>query len=527
MSSSRTSLFDLAIIGGGINGCGIARDAAGRGLSVLLVEQGDLAGATSSASTKLIHGGLRYLEHYAFRLVHEALAEREVLLRAAPHLDPPDALHLPHHAGLRPRWLIRTGLFLYDHLGGRKILPGHAIAELAQTTGSAAPEYSHAASSIPIAAVDDSRLVVLNARDAAARGADIRTRTRCLGARRTDGMWHLTLEGGDTRDARVLVNAAGPWVTRAVARGRDLAPRARLVKGSHIVVPRLHTHERSYILQNADGRVCFAIPYQDDFTLIGTTDEDYHGDRSGRVLHGRGGAYLCGCRQRVSAQALHPRRTSSGVIAGVRPLLDDGVSKAQEATRDYVLELNNDAVLSVFGGKITTYRRLAEAAMAKLAPLFPGLRGNWTATAALPGGDFPWDGVVDCALTSRTAIRSWPRQRYAAWSAPMARRARRCWETHTGSPISVQLLRCRPDGTRGRLADTPRMGAHRGRCAVAPEQAWPAHERGYAQRLSLIIEQDPVGRTVHILVLAGPQRPQEHRQSAATEQKTPAPSSTE
>ena len=388
MSSSRTSLFDLAIIGGGINGCGIARDAAGRGLSVLLVEQGDLAGATSSASTKLIHGGLRYLEHYAFRLVHEALAEREVLLRAAPHLIRPMRFILPHHAGLRPRWLIRTGLFLYDHLGGRKILPGTTTLDL-RNDPLLRPEYTNGFE-YSDCTVDDSRLVILNARDAAARGADIRTRTRCLGARRTDRTWHLTLEGGNTETARVLVDAAGPWVTRAI--GETTSRRVRLVKGSHIVVPRLHKDERSYILQNTDGRVCFVIPYQDDFTLIGTTDEDYHGDPADVSCTDEEARYLCAA---VGAYVRNAPSPSEIVwrFAGVRPLLDDGTSKAQEATRDYVLELNNDAVLSVFGGKITTYRRLAEAAMTKLAPFFPGLRGNWTATAALPGGDFPWDGV--------------------------------------------------------------------------------------------------------------------------------------
>jgi glycerol-3-phosphate dehydrogenase len=388
VSSCRTSLFDLSIIGGGINGCGIARDAAGRGLSVLLVEQGDLAGATSSASTKLIHGGLRYLEHYAFRLVHEALAEREVLLRAAPHLIRPMRFILPHHAGLRPQWLIRTGLFLYDHLGGRKILPGTTTLDLRKDTTLRAEytkgfEYSDCT-------VDDSRLVILNARDAVARGADIRTRTRCLGARRTDGIWHLSLEGGTTETARVLVDAAGPWVTRAI--GETTSRRVRLVKGSHIVVPRLHTDERSYILQNTDGRVCFMIPYQQDFTLIGTTDEDYHGDPADVSCTDEEAHYLCAAVGAYVRTAPSP----SNIVwryAGVRPLLDDGTSKAQEATRDYVLELNSDAVLSVFGGKITTYRRLAEATMTKLAPLFPGLRGNWTAGAALPGGDFPWDGV--------------------------------------------------------------------------------------------------------------------------------------
>lgn len=389
MSSSNHKVFDLAIIGGGINGCGIARDAAGRGLSVFLVEQGDLAGATSSASTKLIHGGLRYLEHYAFRLVHESLAEREVLLRAAPHLIRPMRFVLPHHAGLRPRWLIRTGLFLYDHLGGRKILPGTCTLDLRgdavlQPQFTAGFEYSDCT-------VDDARLVVLNARDAAARGADIRTRTRCIGVRKADDVWHLTLEGGASAGARVLVDASGPWVTRV---GGGASRHVRLVKGSHIVVPRLGHDERSYILQNADGRVCFVIPYQQDFSLIGTTDEDYHGDPADASCTDEEAQYLCDA---VRQYVRRPPDPSMIVwrYAGVRPLLDDGASKAQEATRDYVLELSADAKLTVFGGKITTYRRLAEAAMAKLAPLFPGMRGPWTANAALPGGDFPWDRLKD------------------------------------------------------------------------------------------------------------------------------------
>ncbi len=395
MNSSRTRLFDLAIIGGGINGCGIARDAAGRGLSVLLVEQGDLASGTSSASTKLIHGGLRYLEHYAFRLVRESLAEREVLLRIAPHIIRPMRFVLPHHAGLRPWWLIRLGLFLYDHLGGREILPGTRSLDL-RTDPAGTPlrpeftrgfEYSDCW-------VDDARLVVLNARDAAARGADIRTRTRCIGARHADGVWHLTLEGGGTAEARVLVNAAGPYVTRVLHDVVGVAEprRVRLVKGSHIVVPRLYAHDRSYIFQNADGRVCFAIPYEQDFTLIGTTDEDFHGDPSDAASSGGEERYLCG----AVSEYLRASVRQADIVwryAGVRPLLDDGAGKAQEATRDYVLTLEEPALLSVFGGKITTYRRLAEAAMAKLARLFPGMGDAWTADAPLPGGNFPWDGV--------------------------------------------------------------------------------------------------------------------------------------
>ncbi|MDR3535519.1 MAG: glycerol-3-phosphate dehydrogenase [Acetobacteraceae bacterium] len=391
-----TRLYDLAVIGGGINGTGIARDAAGRGLSVLLLEQGDLAGETSSASTKLIHGGLRYLEYYEFRLVHEALTEREILLRAAPHIAQPLRFVLPHHAGLRPWWMIRAGLFLYDHMGGRHILPPTKVLDLRDDPLGAPlrPEFTRGFE-YSDCWVDDARLVVLTARDAALRGADIRTRTRCVGARPADGTWLLELEGGGQAQARVLVNAAGPWVSQVLSGvvGEAAPTRVRMVKGSHIVVPRLFTHDRCYIFQNADGRICFAIPYQEDFTLIGTTDEEYTGDPHAVTPTAEEEAYLCSA---VGAYLRQPIDPASIVwrYAGVRPLRDDGASKAQEATRDYVLELaGTPPVLSVFGGKITTYRRLAEAAMARLVPFFPGLPGKWTAEAALPGGDFPWDGA--------------------------------------------------------------------------------------------------------------------------------------
>jgi glycerol-3-phosphate dehydrogenase len=420
-------LVDLAVIGGGINGIGIARDAAGRGLSVLLLEQGDLAGATSSASTKLIHGGLRYLEYYAFRLVRESLAEREVLWRAAPHIVGPMRFVLPHHPGLRPRWMIRTGLFLYDHLGGRKLLPPTRVLDLRRdpagaplrpgfTTGF---EYSDCW-------VDDARLVVLNARDAAARGADIQTRTAVTAARSVDGVWHLTLDGGAEAHARVLVNAGGPWVTGVLSSvvGHRSVTAIRLVKGSHIVVPRLYRHDRCYIFQNADGRVCFAIPYHDDFTLIGTTDEDYAGDPAAVAPSASEERYLCAAVSDYLREAIDP----ASIVwryAGVRPLRDDGASKAQEATRDYVLEVQAPAgeapVLSVFGGKLTTYRRLAEAAMARLTPFFPGLRGAWTASAPLPGGNFPHDGV--------DALRDDLLRRYRFLAEPTGHRLVRAYGT--------------------------------------------------------------------------------------------------
>ncbi|HEY6433722.1 MAG TPA: glycerol-3-phosphate dehydrogenase [Acetobacteraceae bacterium] len=422
-----TRLFDLAVIGGGINGVGIARDASGRGLSVLLLEQGDLAGATSSASTKLIHGGLRYLEHYAFRLVRESLAEREVLWRNAPHIVGPLRFVLPYHAGLRPRWMIRAGLFLYDHLGGRKLLPPTRVLDLRHDPAGAPLraeftrgfEYSDCR-------VDDARLVVLNARDAAAHGADIRTRTRCVAARIADGVWHLELDGGADAQARVLVNAGGPFVARILSSviGHPAVTPIRLVKGSHIVVPRLFAHDRCYIFQNADGRVCFAIPYHDDFTLIGTTDEDYAGDPASVTPSVAEERYLCAA---VGAYLRDPVDPESIVwrYAGVRPLRDDGASKAQEATRDYVLELHDapDAapVLSVFGGKLTTYRRLAEAAMTKVARFFPGLPGAWTANAPLPGGDFPCDGIE--------TIRAELQRRYSFLGERTARRMVRAYGT--------------------------------------------------------------------------------------------------
>jgi len=388
-----------------VNGCGIARDAAGRGLSVLLVEQGDVAGATSSASTKLVHGGLRYLEQYEFRLVREALAEREILLRAAPHIIWPLRFVLPHHAGLRPAWMIRLGLFLYDHLGGRDILPASRTLDLRRVPAGQ-PLQAHYRRGFEYSDcwVDDARLVVLSARDAADKGASIRPRTRCTAARRTDGAWQLALRAADgsetTEAARILVNAAGPWVSDILANVvRHNAPtKTRLVKGSHIVVPRLYDHPGCYIFQNADRRICFAIPYEDNFTLIGTTDEDFHADPAHVACSPAEEAYLLAAVNEYFQVPVSPNQVVWR-YAGVRPLHDDGAAAAQETTRDYVLELDapegEAPVLSVFGGKITTFRHLAEAALAKLAPHLPGLTGAWTAATALPGGDFPWNGVAE------------------------------------------------------------------------------------------------------------------------------------
>jgi glycerol-3-phosphate dehydrogenase len=418
VSAIPARVFDLAIIGGGINGAGIARDAAGRGWSVYLCEQGDLAGATSSASTKLIHGGLRYLEYYAFRLVHEALREREVLWGIAPHLIRPLRFVLPHHAGLRPAWLLRTGLFLYDHIGGRKRLPATRTLRLRSDPAGAPlkPDFS-LAFEYSDCWVDDSRLVVLNARDAAERGAEIATRTRAVSAARDGDAWRLTVEdiaNGGRREvqAHTLVNAAGPWVANVLTDVlHATAPaKVRLVQGSHIVVPKLFGHDRAYLFQNADNRIFFAIPYEHDFTLIGTTDLDFRGDPAGVRVSAAEQQYLCAGAREYFRAPITPQMIVWS-YSGVRPLYDDGVSAAQEATRDYVLTLDAPAgaapLLSAFGGKITTYRRLAEAALARLAPHLPApsAPAGWTARAPLPGGDFPVDGFD--ALV-RTLRERWP-----------------------------------------------------------------------------------------------------------------------
>ena len=396
-------IHDLFIIGGGVNGCGIARDASGRGLKVFLAEQGDLASGTSSGSTKLIHGGLRYLEHYEFRLVREALIEREVLLNAAPHIIWPLRFVLPHHKGLRPWPVLRLGLFLYDHLGGRKILPATRNVDF-RTDPAGRPlkeefirgfEYSDCW-------VEDARLVVLNARAAEANGAKIRTRTKCVSARRVDGVWELTIvdESGAEENvrAKALINSAGPWVSQVLGAvvGRNDPDKIRMVKGSHLVVDKLYDHDRCYIFQNADGRICFAIPYEKNYTLIGTTDEDHTGDPAAPKITESETDYLLAA---VSEYFKRPvtRGNVRWSYAGIRPLYDDGASKAQEATRDYVLKLDHPQggapLLSVFGGKITTFRKLAESALEKMQPFFPNMGKPWTASASLPGGDFPFAEV--------------------------------------------------------------------------------------------------------------------------------------
>ncbi|MBM7454752.1 glycerol-3-phosphate dehydrogenase [Oceanisphaera litoralis] len=389
-------LFDVLVIGGGVNGTGIAMDAAGRGLRVMLCEMSDLASATSSNSSKLIHGGLRYLEHYEFALVKKALAERELLLKSAPHIMWPLRFRLPHRPHLRPAWMIRAGLFLYDHLARRKHLPGSCAIRF----GANSPlqpqitrgfEYSDGW-------VDDARLVVLCAMAAFDRGAEIKTRTRCIRARRKGGLWQLTLQNTVTGErkqyrSRALVNAAGPWASSLFADTMTMpAPRQlRLVKGSHILVPRLHDGPEAYILQNEDQRIVFVLPYQGRFSLIGTTDVDYEGDPAEVAIDDDEVKYLCHL-----VNGYFKRQTSPADLvwrySGVRPLIDDAGGDAQAASRDYRFELNapenEPPLLSVFGGKLTTYRLLAEAATGTLCRFFPEAGPPWTHTAVLPGGNF-------------------------------------------------------------------------------------------------------------------------------------------
>jgi glycerol-3-phosphate dehydrogenase len=437
---------DLFIIGGGINGCGIARDAAGRGLSVTLAEQGDLAQATSSASTKLFHGGLRYLEYFEFRLVREALAERETLLVAMPHISWPMRFVLPYHKdmrfenetptgrlmarlmpwmrGRRPAWLIRLGLFLYDTIGGRKILPATRTLDLTQDPAGKPlqPRFAHAYE-YSDAWVEDAKLVSLNARDAALRGAHILTRTRVTEARRDGDLWHITTtgaQGSATHTARALVNAGGPWVEdiiRNIARINSTEG-VRLVRGSHIVTRKLYDHDRCYFFQGTDGRIIFAIPYEQDFTLIGTTDQDHQGPPGDATCTEAERDYLLAFANQYFATPL----TVADVVwtfAGVRPLYNDGASSATAATREYVLSLDQTGapLLNVFGGKITTYRRLAEAALAKLAPFFPAAKPAWTARVALPGGDFPH---TDVARLTADLARAYPFLT-ACWAARLIR----------------------------------------------------------------------------------------------------------
>jgi glycerol-3-phosphate dehydrogenase len=391
---SPTKNYDLLVVGGGINGAGIARDAAGRGLSVLLAEKSDLASATSSWSSKLIHGGLRYLEHYEFRLVAEALAEREVLLKVAAHLVWPARFVMPHVPELRPRWMIRAGLFLYDHLSRRTSLPGSKAVRLDSPPYNSGlkPHFRHGFI-YSDCRVDDARLVIANAMDARTRGVRVLTRTECLSAKRENGLWLAELSCGETVAARAVVNAAGPWVKAVLNRqlAQPSRDNVRLVKGSHMVLRKLYEGEHAFILQNDDRRVIFMIPYGDLHTLVGTTDVPVDGEFTQPEASAEEVEYMCRAVNRYLARPARPEDVV-WKYSGVRPLYDDGTADPSAVTRDYTLRVDDDAgaapVLSVFGGKITIYRRLAEQAMDKLAPYFPGLKPAWTARAPLSGSDF-------------------------------------------------------------------------------------------------------------------------------------------
>ncbi|MGJ8623042.1 MAG: glycerol-3-phosphate dehydrogenase [Yoonia sp.] len=445
IGTQHQDIVDLFVIGGGINGCGIARDAAGRGLRVELAEMNDLASGTSSASTKLFHGGLRYLEYWDVRLVREGLIERERLLRAMPHISWPMRFVLPYHPqmrfaggtptskllgfvmpwlkGRRPAWLIRFGLFLYDNLGGRQILKGTTSLRLrGSPEGAPLQDRFEKAYEYSDCWIEDSRLVVLNARDAQDRGARINVRTKVVAAKQVDGLWHVTLEAQDSGErrvvvARVIVNAAGPWVGKVIRNTGhiDGAERVRLVRGSHIVTRKLYDHDKCYFFQGEDGRIIFTIPYETDFTLIGTTDAEHVDPDAKPVCTPQEQAYLLD----FASKYLKTPVTNDDVVwtySGVRPLFDDGASSASAATRDYVLKVDQTTgapILNVFGGKITTYRKLAESVMDKIAPFFPNLDKPWTAGVALPGGDFAVDGVdaVKAELVARYPFLS---ERWAA-----------------------------------------------------------------------------------------------------------------
>ncbi|MGC6233308.1 glycerol-3-phosphate dehydrogenase [Hafnia paralvei] len=439
---------DLIVIGGGINGAGIAADAAGRGLSVLMLEAKDLACATSSASSKLIHGGLRYLEHYEFRLVSEALAEREVLLKLAPHIAFPMRFRLPHQPHLRPAWMIRTGLFLYDHLGKRTSLPSSkglrfgpdSVLKSSLTRGF---EYSDCW-------VDDARLVLLNAQEVVVRGGEVRTRTQVTRAYRENGLWVVEAKNTDTGEtltwrAKGLVNATGPWVKHFFDDGLELkSPYGiRLIKGSHIVVPRVHNQPQAYILQNEDHRIVFVIPWMDEFSIIGTTDVEYHGDPHDVKIDDNEVNYLL----KVYNDHFKKQLGKEDIVwtySGVRPLCDDESDSPQAITRDYTLDVHDQdgkaPLLSVFGGKLTTYRKLAEHALEKLSGYYENCGPAWTKNAVLPGGDLG---------TDRDSYAAQLRRRFTWLPEALARRYARTYGTRT-----EQLL-----GTAQSLED---LGEHFG-----------------------------------------------------------------
>jgi D-erythritol 1-phosphate dehydrogenase len=443
--------YDLIIIGGGINGAGIARDAAGRGLKVLLVEQGDLASGTSSASTKLIHGGLRYLEYLEFRLVAEALAEREVLLEIAPHIVWPLEFVLPHETHLRPAWMVRAGLFLYDHLGQRAFGGGSSLPRSRGVTlaadgcGAGLKRDFTRGFAYHDCWVDDARLVVLNARSASVHGAEVLTRTRLVRARRDGGEWVARIEsraGAREVRAHALVNAAGPWVKHVLddALGAAIPANVRLVKGSHIVVPRIHARRHAFILQNPDRRVIFLIPYEREFTLIGTTDVEVADTEFAPSIAPDETDYLCAAASRYTERPI-TREQVVWSYAGVRPLYDDGSRNPSAVTRDYHLLLDDGPdgrsppLLSVFGGKITTYRRLAEQALDRLSRRFPGTRA-WTHMEPLPGGDFrgrSFTEVFDDCVRRHPGLP-------APWLARLLRRHGTLAETIIGDATSESGL---------------------------------------------------------------------------------------
>lgn len=400
-----TDHVDIFIIGGGINGAGIARDAAGRGYSVALCEMQDLASGTSNWSSKLIHGGVRYLEHYEFMLVRKALTEREVLWAAAPHIIHPMRFILPHHKDLRPAWFLRLGLFLYDHIGGRKLLPATKTVDLANGEyGKPLKSMFRKGFQYSDCQVDDARLVVLNAMDARDRGADIYVGWECVQAERQDSIWHITMRHAGSGEIRSLttdlvINAAGPWVDHVLGNtfGHNDARNVRMVQGSHIVVPKLYEHDNCYIFQNADGRIIFAIPYTQDTTLIGTTDQDFEGNPRDAEITPDEITYLCDAASEYFEKPVR-EQDILWTYCGVRPLYDDGASAAQEATRDYVFRQDRGGsdsgapLINIFGGKITTYRVLAEKMMEEVNDLIGSKGAPWTADEKLPGGEFPTQG---------------------------------------------------------------------------------------------------------------------------------------
>ena len=443
-TSAHASAFDVLVVGGGINGAGIARDLAGRGHSVLLCEKDDLAQHTSSSSTKLIHGGLRYLEHREFALVKKALAEREVLLKSAPHIMWPLRFVMPHDPGMRPVWMIRIGLFLYDHLARREVLPASTTVDLRQHPAGKPLKARYTKGFVYSDGwVDDARLVVLNAIDAAERGATVLTRWACVDAQRSAAAWEVRLQSstGEARSlrARALVNAAGPWASQFLGQHAHMAaPKAlRLVKGSHIVVPKIFTHDHAYLFQNPDKRIIFAIPYEGDFTLIGTTDVEHHGAVGEARIDAAEVAYLCEQASRYFEKPVLPGDVVWS-YSGVRPLLDDDSGDPAAVTRDYALDLDTQAapLLTVWGGKITTFRKLAEEAADLLAaPLGArpgGLRGAWTRGPFLPGGDLSaWIGAPERPDTDIARFTGALRQRRSELSASLAARFARAYGART------------------------------------------------------------------------------------------------